>query len=157
MNFKEATLTNTLQNEIVPLKYKPNDINSFVILKNTKDFDLEEKNTKNTKNTKDTKNTKKSPIVEKNNLSDLENEIDSFTSIRDDSIKLQFYQDIQLLCEFFLEETLLLDIPPLQKCRTHNKSFFSEICFFFEDNYEIISHSLKDDDLTSVDDDNSVC
>lgn len=84
---------------------------------------------------------------------------DTFNAIRDDSVKIQFYSDIQLLCEEFLEETLLLDNPPLMKCRTHYKSLYAEICDLFENNYKVVSYSLEqqqDEDYVS-DDDLSVC
>ena len=74
---------------------------------------------------------------------------DSFISIRDDSLKLNFYQDIQLLCESFLDETFLLDTPPLQKCRTHYKSLANEVWSVFEENYKVVAYALheeKDDD-----------
>jgi hypothetical protein len=150
MDFRQAVYEDIWQSKITK-PYKKinnlNDIKSFVVLEKGKKYS-------------DKKNLSSTLHYPKDNPIDSDNELnlqETFINIRDDSIKLNFYKDIQLLCENVLEETLLYDIPLLQKCRTHNKSFFSEISFIFAENYKIITHSLQDDDTYSTDDEHSVC
>jgi hypothetical protein len=76
----------------------------------------------------------------------------NFIAIRDDSLKLNFYQDIQLLCESFLDETILLDNPPLQRCRTHFESLTNEVWRVFEQNYKVVAYTLKEEDDESDND-----
>ena len=66
---------------------------------------------------------------------------DYYIANRDDSLRVNLYEEIQLFCEEYLKDTMLLNIPPLQKCRYGNISFTNKIWVLFEE-YFIIKTSV---------------
>tara|TARA_Y100000389_G_C17458652_1_gene519989 strand:- start:1667 stop:2014 length:348 start_codon:yes stop_codon:yes gene_type:complete len=98
----------------------------------------------------------KKPDVKKE-VTVYENNVDEdFLLNLEDSEKIYRFDDIRIICEEFIEESLILDVPLIPKHHLGYKDFTEEILHLFEENVHTIITELETfledvDDISDLD------